>query len=421
MNIVETCHQDIPMEQRSTRTRKLAVGHHSNSMLFDTNFNTETLTCLDNVSDSLPNAPNTPIETNENTSQSHERDSVVWENTVLQQIQSLIKKVQISDSLADYISKEILSEPDVNANVGPQTRRKSCFSFNNDIHHQTTRRQSVAALQQTKSKSVPRTNCNNIGLTDYMPLSQRRRRIDYRRSSVVQDEGTRSSVVHPSGGHDACHSGRRNSISTFSGQRSSLARAYQHSAMPSILRMKNMNDHFVSMPINTTPQRRRSSVNPPCFPVTKISSVQKRLHKIYNRRRRRLDRAEIIIADVRKAFKKLRKDDGSGTSASEDGTKSNFETANGSDAEIVDENSNPYEVSDTFTRNTDEVEYEINNECVTEVVAEDTHDNVSDDDNEPVSVTRRRTSIQVRSWELSRRIRQRRRQNRKGFTESSVI
>lgn len=431
MNIVETCHEDIPMEQRSTRPRKLAVGHHSNNMLFDTNCNALAIVCPDSVSDILPNAPNTPTETNEDVSQNHERDSVVWENTVLQQIQRLIKKVQISDSLADYIRKEILSGPDVNANAGLQTRRKSCFSFNNDSHRQTTRRQSIAGLQQTKSKSLPRTNCNNIDIFDYMPLPQRRRQSDTRRSTVVQDQGTRSSavshhgvrrssVVHP-GGNVAGHSGRRNSVSTFSGSRSSLSRAYQHSAMPSFRRIKNMNEHFVSMPINGIPQRRRSIVNPPCVPVTKIYSVQKRLHKIYNRKSRRLDRAEVIIADVRKAFKELRKDEGGDTSASEDGNKSNFETVNGSNSEIVDENSNPCEVSDTFTANTEGSESKIKKELITEVMTEDMRDNISEYDNEHASVTRRRMSIQVRSWELSRRIRQRRRQNRKGFTESNLI
>ncbi|XP_053385013.1 uncharacterized protein LOC123536415 [Mercenaria mercenaria] len=430
MNIVANDVQEkqIEIDQSTPRRRKLAVAHHNNGMIFDANGNTHQIQRLDSVSETVPDVPSHWTEKDEN--ENEERNSALWEHSVLQQIQSLMRNVQVSESLADYINKEILNGTDINANVGHRTRRKSCFSFNNETHSQTSRRQSVANLYQNKSKSLPRTNINNGALNDARKgrrssvVHSNGRRISNagqsqgRRGSVVnQHGGRRCSVVH-SNVQITSSSSRRNSVAHLSRRRSSLAHAYQHSAMSSLRKMSSVNDNFVEVPINAVPQRRRSSVKPPCFPVTKISSVQKRLHRIYNRRRRRQDRAEVKMSDVRRAFKGLKNENYAETSESDDNATNNNECSSGTEQTVSDEDGDVCKEQTISPIVAKETESELNAvNAKGDIVGECVIDNVDEAKPNP----RRKTSIQVRSWELSRKLRQRRREKRKGFTESDLI
>ncbi|XP_060557075.1 uncharacterized protein LOC132717600 [Ruditapes philippinarum] len=422
---------DFQEKQIEPRRRKLAVAHQNNIILIDANGNSKPLQRLNSVSETTPDVSSQWIDEEPNEVQ--DRSSVVWENSVLQQIQSLIKNVQVSESLAEYINKEILNEDDVNANIGPKSRRKSCFTLSNDIHSNTSRRQSVASICQNKSKSLPRTNLNDEMFNHFKQVNQRRRSSvahpnGRRVSNAGQNQSRRSSVVQYSGGRRRSSvwnpvvqnqgpSCRRSSVTQINRRRSSLAHAYQHGAVPTFRRMSSVNDNELPVPINAISQRRRSSVKPPCFPVTKISSVQKRLHRIYNKRRRRQDRAEVKMSDVRKAFKGLKNEEYSGGSGSEDNTiNDNDNLTSSTENEVSDENRDMCDEEIISPKQVTGSEAELNNTGTTE----DINDNIAHSD-EPKPNPRRKTSIQVRSWELSRRLRQRRREKRKGFTESDLI
>ena len=427
MNAVADNFQEKQMEPRR---RKIAVAHQNNSIILDANGNSNPLQRLDSVSDVTHDVTSQWIDEEPNDVQ--DRSSVVWENSVLQQIQSLIRNVQVSESLSEYLNKEILNEADVNANMGPRTRRKSCFSLSNDIHSHTSRRQSVASIYQNKSKSLPRTNLNDGMFNHFKQAAQSRRssvahsngrRVSNaglsqgRRNSVVNYNGgsRKSSVVNPNIQNQGQNC-RRNSVAHISRRRSSLAHAYQHGAMPTFRRMSSVNDNEVSVPLNVISQRRRSSVKPPCFPVTKISSVQKRLHRIYNKRRRRQDRAEVKMSDVRKAFKGLKNEQYSEASDSEDNVINNNNVSSGSEQDVSDESKDTCNEEIITPQKITGSEAELNNACA----VDDNNESLVQSD-EPKPNPRRKTSIQVRSWELSRRLRQRRREKRKGFTESDLI
>lgn len=425
MNKVENQQTNDKADSSAIRTRKLAIGHHANSLLFDANGNT-TFPCLDSVSEIQQTSSGKPYLTDENDNLN--RSSKMWENDVLQQIQTLIKNVHVSESLADFINKEILNVEDLNANNDYPRRRKSCFNFNNEHHIQPSRRQSVTAFCQNKSKSLPRTIVNKNGFNDSrQPFQGRRnsvfadngRRLSnagqtrHRRCSVAsQFAGRRGSVSQSTG-----QTNRRNSVANYGRRRSSLAHAYQHSAMQPFRRMSNVNGELLPMETGEASQRRRSSVKPPCFPVTKISSVQKRLHAIYNRRRRRHERREINVADVKKAFKGLKEGETTDSSESNEETHSSKNNSmNECDSELSDKNrDNNKEETCVTIGNT--AECALNADHVTKGIA----DSLDDKENELKPNPRRKTSIQVRSWELSRKLRQRRREKRKGFTESVLI
>lgn len=441
MDVIENCPHTDENENVAPRKRKLAVSHHSNNMMlqFDPNGNTRTFVRLSSLSeDQTNNSDEQEIADDTVEDETVSRDSILWENTVLQQIQSLIKNVQVSDSLADCISRELLQtngRSDMNANIGPKTRRNSCFNLTSNGHVQRTRRQSVTAIHQQKSQSLPRRKISSAGIDNGFPRSRRASvtNMNGRRSSIVHGSGRRqsisnqsvsrrrSSIAHPNiAGSMSRPDGRRNSMVHCYNRRGSLAHAYQNSAMPSVRRKSAFsNDNVVSGLINPSLQRRRSSVKPPCFPVTKIASVQKRINKIY-RRRRRQDRAEVNIADVRKAFKCIRRRENgeeSDSKCSDSGTISKHESEN----EYVDENSNICDDGDGNINGTNlrsEYNAENNENNVTSEAVEDTPEEKDIDEK---STPRRKTSIQVRSWELSRRLRQRRREKRKGFTESQLI
>ncbi|KAL4224760.1 hypothetical protein ACF0H5_015457 [Mactra antiquata] len=444
MEIIEDRGQPEINENHLPRRRKMAVAHHNNFMLqCDTNGNTRTFTRLSSLTENESNNISDGNPTSDTENENNSRDSVLWESVVLQQIQSLIKNVQVSDSLGECINRELLLndiQSDVNANIGPKFRRKSCYNLSNNSHIQATRRQSVTSIHQQKSKSLPRClgNSNVSGIDNFSNTFGGRRasvtNMNGRKTSIVRGSSRRQSVTSQTGvrrrssvtrPNFACTTTgskfRRNSLAHGVTRTESLARAYQNSIMPSI-RRKSMssNENTVHSFANAPLQRRRSSVKPACFPVTKISSVQKRINKIY-RRRRRQDRAEVNIADVRKAFKGIRNENDDDKSDSHNSDGSNVSKPE-SENEYFDENSNICTEKDERTGDAS-VSAEQQTDNSTEntgcIVINKTMKETSDDLENPTP--KRKTSIQVRAWELSRRLRQRRREKRKGFTESPLI
>ncbi|KAH3884035.1 uncharacterized protein LOC127835671 [Dreissena polymorpha] len=416
------------------RSRRVAIGPHGNALLMDPNGNRR-LSSLTEMSVDDPDAdPENVCKHNaigngrtDNFDASHgvdltEQDSVFFDSSLLQQINMLIQKVKVDDTLANYVNQELHGQHDINGNIRKKVRRKSCFTIGLNGHLSDTkervtdpfRRVSVTSSTSAKqkAKSLPRRRESVITCTTSPPLDENRNVYDpttgrrlsvmslhhpHRRISNTSATGVRSrrcSVQHS--GANASHSYLR--------RRMSLAHAYQNSAMPPLRRLSQSNHQPHPIESGTCHiMRRNSSVKPPCFPVTKLACVQKRLNQLY-RRRKRGERAEINVNDVKRAFRNIRKAENNGKSDSEvsevndDDTSTNKDIANEcADIDIVCCQSEAAE----------------NNP-----VAEDEESNV---DCGPVPTPRRKTSIQVRAWELSRKVRQKRREKRKGYNESPLI
>lgn len=352
---------------------------------------------------------------------------------VLNHLHSLIKNVQISDSLVDYINREVLGMEDANANFENRTRRKSCFTISSTLGNiaehtgSRTRRQSVA----NKANSLPRRKLSGAGLNERFHQnssvnSQRRSSVVHgntgRRNSQVTAPRSRRSSVHHFDGHLASgqFGGRRNSVANSNmHRRSSLAHAYQNSAMPKLRRMSSVQNVLDNTPNCAYPQRRRSSIKAPCFPVTKIASVQKRLNKKYQRRKRN-ERAHVNITDVKSAFREIRKSENFG--ASDSGTNSDV-----NNDDNRDENCNVYVDFQDTDITVEDIDVAYVEDTVEKSVAGTTKAMQTFDDETfeaapgEVPAPRRKLSIQVRAWELSRKLRQKRREKRKGFNESDLI
>lgn len=415
------------------RTRKLSLDHHSNRLLMDNNGNNRQFQRLSSLSEMSIEEPNETLQYEESSESC--QTSPPLDNSVLKQLQSLIKNVQISESLAEYINREVLGCSDVNANTENRKRRKSCFTLSNtlgNIAEQTnlkTRRQSVAS----KASSLTRRKASNAGLNDnicssiaFQHSQQRRASIAYantgrQNSTMTLPKSRRNSVHHFESPMLNNASGARKNSNAYvhMHRRSSIAHAYQNSAMPKLRRMSSVQDNIGGNSENIAPpQRRRSSIKPPCFPVTKIANVQKRLNRLY-RRRKRNERAQVNIKDVKNAFKELRKDENASASESELANEQEDNCEENSDS-WIDTSYTEQSIEETITVDTNSV-----NETPNENKQHDTAE-ISDEESfetapGEVPAPRRKTSIQVRAWELSRKIRQRRREKRKGFTESVLI
>ncbi|XP_052802318.1 uncharacterized protein LOC128232667 [Mya arenaria] len=419
------------------RTRRLAVVHHSHDILVDTNGNSGRLARLSEASldDPAMDKEENVSEIDENSVNNIEKHEAL----IFQQIQALIKNVQVSDSLADYVNRECLGGVDVNANLKFRHRRKSCFSpstgsgLSNIMENTagTARRKSV--LEQ-KSLSLPRTSVTSNEQSMHFdenrnPLHQGKRRRSSvvnpaggRRISVVSSSGPRSrrnSVQHVDGSAMTT-TGRRNSVSTTWTRRVSLVNAYNNSAFSPDRKINSCSNNTYGQPEGNSllPQRRRSSVKTPCFPVMKVVCVHKRFQRLH-RRRKRQERAQVSVADVKSAFKDIRKAQNNGSSDSGECSEvetnvvnnTNFATDGERNSFSNDENLDTCEAG--------------NSKCISEPHEGRVEDPESletgDTSQGPVPAPRRKTSIQVRTWELSRSLRQRRREKRKGCNESNLI
>ena len=414
------------------RRRRVAVVHHHDVMRLDDNGNTWRAPRLAKLTETSTEEAPKSFErqtSNDDRGQISFTEDNVFDNTesnfdqnIVNLIETLTNGVKLSNNLANFIKKELISSKDVNANIEFKTRRNSSvtscyrpFMDNKYNDNQSkSRRQSVS---DKKSSSLPRHKSslateyrgNHLYDNSNRTGSKRRRSSVYgtssrRYSSVANDAVLERFSDQPR--NTSQSSTRRNSVAHTWTRRVSLAYAYQNDTD---IRARKMSLSGVSSTVNgdgavnvSGVQRRRSSVKPPCFPVMKVVCAHKRLLRL-NRRRKRQERAEVSIADVKTAFKEIRTNGNPAAATSNSEHESNGEYESNGDDHI--------EQDDTCVVPDEEI-----------VEASET---LTDTQVDPSAVTdgssRRKTSIQVRAWELSRKIRQRRREKRKGFTESNVI
>ena len=429
------------------RTRKQSLDHHANSQLMDNNGNNRQFKRLSSLSElsfeESNELPKDKEEVDDVESNGDENDTPGLDNAVLKHLHSLIRNVQISDTLVGYINKEVLGVEDVNANLENRQRRKSCFTLSTNLGNiaehngARTRRQSVSS----KANSLPRRKQSSAGLTEQcLPKGsvshQRRTSVTHantgRRSSVISaPRSRRNSVQHTDPLLLSAQNGGRRSSVTLSNmhRRSSLAHAYNTGMMQKTRRMSMQTVIGTDFnPANL--QRRRSSIKTPCFPVTKIASVQKRLNKIYSRRKR-TERASVNIRDVKSAFRQLRKSD-QNCEGTESELNSDVNNSDVNNDEFMDENSNNLSgerinvVEDVVGSESDSKDMiedivEKSTAGVTNTAQSTLDNDVFEAAPGEIPAPKRKTSIQVRAWELSRKLRQRRREKRKGHAESDII
>ena len=358
-----SCHfRSVNMGTINGRTRKCSMDHYSNKLLLDKNGNTPALCRLSSLSEDGNELELDEI--NANTAKPEITDDGTWKKALINQIQDLLKDVTISQSLTEKVFDEIMDKT-MNNDVAMRNRRSSCFTFTSTTN------------PSRRNSATPKSIQNN-----------------------VEHKGRRMS-----------HAGMISSLPSTSGRRCSVA------YLPSYgRRLSYANNNFLPNHVNFYKQRRKSSAKPVALNVVKVSSVQKQLHKIYKRRRRK-ERASVNIEDVRHA---LRSSNDKGNSDSD------------SDTEKCDNNNVAEDISDPGVWEdvgdvTDSIDIDVDS---TFVEAENgdidgtapVSENGDIEGTAPVSengdiegtapVSRRRDSTQMRAWELSRRLRQRRKGRR---------
>lgn len=362
-----------------------------------------------------------------------------WESSLLEEIQALIRNVHVSNKLADYINEEFHEE--IKGKSSDLTRKKqSCYSastnYINNLHSKSqipsrrnsvgniviakkligsSRRNSIANSMNVERFIVPRRNFIFTQLDNSQSLSKRRI------SSVLINNGRRNSNVYQTTAircqctvnleHSKVNVRRRNSVVNIWGSRSTLDHAIKNNAMiPTTCTSENVN--VLTCPLAI---RRGSSGKHLCTRVKKISSVQKSLRRIYERRRK--DRAQVNKNGTRIAFREICNDNESSDSKSDE--EVHYYTPGLNNDNDVDEKSNllleTYDgkAKESSADKTQSVENTLNTNIIS----------ASPDctSTEPQPTQKRKTSIQIRSWELSRKLRQRRSQKRKGHGASGVI
>ena len=350
--------------QKPSRSRKISFDHGRRVNLADINGNHghRMLTRRKSSCESSGLLTSLPVRRGSGTNLEPITDVPDWQKSLMKQIETLVINSNHTDSMKFDIESElgVINEgviPQTSEIKKPRTRRKSCMHTANhsgNFSHPTRK----VSHGNFNHLSVPAASHGQITNTN----ANNRRRKSYANIEHHIARTSRSGSV-----------GNLKDTLPFRGRLNSVC-------------------HHGPLQIPLIRQRRKSSAKPPTFTVSKITSVQRKLHNIYRRRRRKeLRHVEQIIAPSITVDQSG--DDANDNSVENVETEENLnETENGEIEAVNDQ---------TFIAEND------NNNCNLTV-------------EEPTPVARRKCSIQIRYFEISRKLRQKRRERKKGSINSET-
>ena len=354
--------------QTSTRTRKVSFDHGRRINYTDINGNHghRMLNRRKSSFDASGLLANLSVRENSISECESATDIPDWQKSLIKQIETLVVNSKQSDTLTTDLDSElqVINEgvvPEKVSSERSRSRRKSVMHVGNSSHN---------FLHPNRKVSHGHSSHDNVALsiTGHVPHPSVNNR---RRKSYANIE------------HHVARTQRSGSIGNLK------------ESLPFRGRLNSVSVHG-PFQIPLIRQRRKSTVKQPTFTVSKITSVQRKSYNIYRRRRRKeLRHIEQVIPPQIKI--------------------------ENSDDDFANDNNTEYD-NPGEEPNHDNSREEPNHsvDAPTEDVNSYTPDTVEDTCNinlnveEPIPVTRRKCSIQMRYWEISRKLRQRRREKKKG-------
>ena len=364
---IETCPDNNFTHQRPHRIRKTSFDHGRHTNIADLNGNyghrmlnrrrgsCETSGLLSSLQvrknsvanlDSIPDLPD-------------------WQKSLVKQIENLVVNAKHGESIKTEIENElgIINEgivPQTITEQRPRSRRKSFMHTGNYLHPN----------QQTSLKNIP-SHTIHVAASNQGQMTN-------------SNTGRRKSYANIE--HHIARTRRSGSVGNLKdtlpprGRRSSVC-------------------HHGNFQIPPIRQRRKSTAKPPTFTVSKITNVQRKSYWIYRRRRRKeLRHVEQIIAP------KI---------TINSGEDSNDNKTDSDEPNDIDENTDNSDkavqvVSDAVEGDTDDRTWNdhVNHNTLDK---EDDNTNTNLSVEEPMPVVRRKCSIQMRYFEISRKRRKDRR------------
>ena len=367
---IEPCSDNSFTHQRPHRIRKVSFDHgrHTNVVDLNGNYGHRMLNRRRGSCETSSLLSSLPVRKNSIGNLDSIPDLPDWQKSLVKQIENLVVNTKHGESIKTEIENElgIINEgivPPNNQEQRPRPRRKSFMHTGNYLHPN----------QQTSPR-------NFIGHTLHPALSNQSQTLN-----TNANTGRRKSYANIE--HHIARTKRSGSVGNLKdslplrGRRSSVC-------------------HHGIFQIPPIRQRRKSSVKPPTFTVSKITSVQRKSYWIYRRRRRKELRhvEQIIMPKI--------------TINSEEDSNENRTDTEEPDHDINDNNDN----SDKSVQDVNSsVDGDIDNEDGNDNVNDNTRDKEGNNANsdliveEPIPVARRKCSIQMRYFEISRKRRKDRR------------
>ena len=357
---IETCPDNNFSHQRPHRVRKASFDHgrHANVADLNGNYGHRMLNRRRGSCETSGFLSSLPVRKNSVANLESIPDLPEWQKSLVKQIENLVVNANHGESIKTEIENElgIIKEGIVPQDIPTQrarTRRKSVMHTGNYLHpnHHTSYKNISHTLPQTISNQGQTPNANNGRRKSYANIEHHISRT--RRSGSV---GNLKETLPPRG--------RRSSVC-----------------------------HHGTFQIPPIRQRRKSTAKIPTFTVSKITNSQRKSYWIYRRRRRKeLRHVEQIIAP------KI-------TINSDENTNEN-KTDSEEPNDIDENNDNSDKSLETLT---DSVDGDIDDKKENETAAENTLDKQNDNANsdlpvdEPIPIVRRKCSIQMRYFEISRK------------------
>ena len=358
---IDTCPDNNFNFPKTSRTRKVSFDHgrQVNYMDINGNLGQRILSRRKSSCDASGLLSSLPVRKNSITICEPVADIPDWQKSLIKQIETLVVNSTQSTNVTSDLDNELQV---INEGVVPQsvpsekhrTRRKSFMHTGNQSNHHLHPKRKVShghiGHEHLSHLAPP-----GHGHTLHAGVNNRRRK------SYANIE------------HQVARTQRSGSVGNIK------------ETLPFRGRLNSVSLHG-NLQIPLIRQRRKSTVKQPTFTVSKITSVQRKSYNIYRRRRRKeLRHVELVVPP-----------------------SINIENSD-VDCDNVDETEQDESVAEV-TDSLDVTNQDENSNTV--AVTEDTSNcNLSVDESVPVA--RRKCSIQMRYWEISRKLRQRRRDKKR--------
>ena len=383
---IDTCPDNNFNFPKTSRTRKVSFDHgrQVNYMDINGNLGQRILSRRKSSCDASGLLSSLPVRKNSITICEPVADIPDWQKSLIKQIETLVVNSKQSTNVTSDLDNElqVINEgvvPQCVPSEKPRTRRKSFMHTGNQSNHH---------LHLHPKRKVSHGHIGHEHLSHLAPPGHGH--------TLHAGANNRRRKSYANIEHHVARSQRSGSVGNIK------------EALPFRGRLNSVSLHG-NLAIPLIRQRRKSTVKQPTFTVSKITSVQRKSYNIYRRRRRKeLRHVELVVPPS------INIENSDEDCDNDDKTEQDESVTGVTDPVNEDsDNGDKTEQDESVTGVTDSLDVTNQDENSNTLdVTKDTGDcNLSVDESVPVA--RRKCSIQMRYWEISRKLRQRRRDKKR--------